>query len=323
MMFIAVFVICWGHGAPAMAAIEDRWFTVDDEEEPFVEGFVTHDDSETVWQGAYYRNDQTFFRLSYVEDMPYLDGSYLWDSGFFLGLGYGKANGVLDRSSWVISPGYRWDLDRGYLALSLDYQRDKQNSLEDFNSKISNNGLELSWVYYPDRMKIKTNLQWMKADVNASILNNEQFGKMNVFRIDPLVDFKVSDNLVIGVFGSYYHGNQKRGWRFEDEEFVDSISIDSHSLGVGLTWEHKGFIVNAQAQKAKGQDGENISTELIIPIGEHLQLGLEYYLTTNDYVLDNDAHGFSLEYRFKEDYELYLHYMPEDDGWELGIHRDL
>lgn len=333
MILMIAFVVCWGHGSPTMAALDppgdvtgDRWFSVDNEEEPFVEGIVSsYDDSDSQWWGTYYQNDQTFLIFSHNESMTDIVGSYLWDSGFFLGLQYEKADDG-EANLWAISPGYRWNLDRGYIAFSLDYKRQTQNAFLDYDVKAAYKGLELSWVYYPNNMKIKTDIQWTKADATLSIPGYEQFAEMDAFYLDPMVNFKVTDNLVVGVFGSYRHADQKNGMRDEDGEVVMSRDIEDHEFGMGFTWELKGFILNARAQKEKDQDGESISSELIIPIMNNLQFGLEYSRLTSeddDGLYDNDTHGFTLQYRFKEDYELYLYYGPEDDVWRLGIHRDL
>ena len=108
----------------------DKWFTID-QQTPFYQVAVNQGSSSlpvNSWQlnGLYYCNDQTFIE-GFIGDagngISAFKGSFLTQSGFFLGFDY-ESDVV---NSITIAPGYRFGFgDLNYIALSLDY------NIEDF-----------------------------------------------------------------------------------------------------------------------------------------------------------------------------------------------
>lgn len=74
--------------------------------------------------GEYFKNDHTFLNINssnvYGFSSSKFTGSYLFDSGFFIGFQDLK---ILSKMTRTLSPGYRFSLkDHSYVALSLDYE---------------------------------------------------------------------------------------------------------------------------------------------------------------------------------------------------------
>ena len=103
--------------------------------------------------GEYYCDDQTFAEASYtffpmVSNVSNIKGSFLTESGFFIGMDYISTAGLTNAS--LISPGYRFNLnDNGYIAASLDYVS------VDFLGEIVREvaGYDIDFKYYTEKMK--------------------------------------------------------------------------------------------------------------------------------------------------------------------------
>lgn len=289
---------------PALAMIDppsdttnDRWYTVDDEEKPFADGIYWYNDriNKGMFETRYYVNDQTFLTLAHSDNYTYLNGSYLWSSGFFVGLQF-EDDEAFDEKTWGISPGYRWNLDRGYLAFGVDFiQSDK--TFYDMTQK----GMDLMWLYYPENMKLRTRLQWMKID--DDVQETTFFGFLQSF------NYKLIDGLVVGI--NYWYAS------------IDHSSLYSDGwndyYALGFTWDPKFCILNGSIGTGKGQSGEDLRTKLVIPFADSFQLELEYYRW---YESENQKR-IGIEYRFMENASLALRYAPDYDEWMLVFHQDL
>lgn len=330
LVLMATAIFCLGFGSGVMAAIDppgewvdDHWYSVEEEEDPFVNGSVSsNEDQDTFWEGAYYRNDQTFFGFAHHEDYTLLRGSYLWESGFFLGLQYEDEHGY-DATMWRVSPGYRWNLDRGYLAFSLNLGRQSQDVMDGYDAHINQKGLDVSWVYYPTNMKIKMDMEWARYDGSASSPRLVQTMEADQFWFEPEVNFKITDSLVVGARAYYQHQNTETSMRDDEgEEFARTRNDNDYSYELGFTWEPKYFILNASVGRDKGQDGKSINAEVDVPFLDHFSLGFEYYYYSDD-GFDDKSTAYHFKYRFKEDYAMMVRYRVDDEMWMLGIHKDL
>jgi hypothetical protein len=132
----------------------DTWYSVTPQEsywQLFCNKYTHHDTYFTG--GELYQNDQTFLQVysgnvyGIFENMG-LAASYLFDSGFFIGLSDLKMNGS---NQTTISPGYRFSLnENSYAALSLDYT----SALN--TNKVT--GYELDLQYYLDNAKLRARI---------------------------------------------------------------------------------------------------------------------------------------------------------------------
>lgn len=161
-----------------MAAIPaPQEFTVDTTwgigwDDPFYEfGLNVNNNSDFfgVW-GSYYKDDFTFANLEIGDDLFNLNGSYLWENGFFIGAAFIDVD---DADGFVIAPGYRFSLgERSYLALGLDYDDNSEEFALDINSKI----------YYD----------------NARLIANLLIPEDSAINLYIKPTFKVSDQVVVG-----------------------------------------------------------------------------------------------------------------------------
>jgi hypothetical protein len=132
------------------------------EEMPDFEGwyYITQDRPAATVRGAFgdgyafgaelFQTDQSFIDFYYYDpddsgSYLYLKGSYLYETGFFVGVDYGD-------SQLTVAPGYRFDLDdHYYIAASLDYALNHQYSTSDSENGYQSSGLidlEVNGRYY-------------------------------------------------------------------------------------------------------------------------------------------------------------------------------
>lgn len=110
-----------------------------------------------LFEAEYYQNDQTFINLSYNAPAnndagTFLKGSYLWDNGWFGGLGLGLLPfGGGDTTQLTLSPGYRYNFpgNAGYLAASLDL-----SATEDYYSNAGLIDLEVAARYATQQSRV-------------------------------------------------------------------------------------------------------------------------------------------------------------------------
>jgi len=122
--------------APGSFEVDTIWSI--DWDDPFYEfgiNYNNNSDDFFAW-GKYYLNDFTFADLFVGEDYFNLNGSYLFDNGFFIGGAFIDDN---DQDCFIIAPGYRFSLgERSYVALGLNYfdYDDDEEFAFDINSKL-------------------------------------------------------------------------------------------------------------------------------------------------------------------------------------------
>lgn len=319
-IFIAAMTsVAMGAINPPLDRTDERWYSVDDEEQPFVQGEIfAREGGPWLWEGSYYLNDQTFFLLSHSNEITYCSGSYLWESGFFLGIGYDDVHGV-DAKAWEYSPGYRWNLDRGYLALSLNYQRESINHSEYSKSKANLKGIEATWIYYPENMKIRTNLQWDRRETSIEHFENELYVDDRYSNVSYSVNYKIGDNLVVGIGGLYEDMKYNRD--VKDVGIIIRSSLYDYNYNVGFTWDPKLFILNGTYEWRRNDD-RTIDAGLYIPFLKDFQFGVEYWRVDYQYG-DYDEMSYSLKYLFSEDSALLLGFRPEFEEWTLVYNRSL
>ncbi len=128
----------------------DSWYSINNDK-PKVNIYAKNiSPNFSIAGGEYYQNDQTFIDLFFQDvnksNMTYFGGSYLWDSGLFVGLNYLK---TATTSETLLSPGYRFTLkDHGYLALSFDYLANDDSDIHDIVS------YDVNFKLFPKKMKI-------------------------------------------------------------------------------------------------------------------------------------------------------------------------
>lgn len=319
----------------AFGSTEERWYTVDDEEKkPFVEGVWRFDDQSDnhYWQGAYYLNDQTFFILHHNDVSTELRGSYLWQSGFFLGLRYQDAHRQ-DLKAWGIQPGYRWNLDRGYLAFSANYVTVNQSQKGYDDIDEDQKGLGLSWVYFPTNMKIETDLQWRKMDLFASAADGTLERDVDDWILSHTMNYQLRDDLVLGFNYSYLeNANTMQVIRggLSDER---SSSVTGNLYELGFTWEHQYFILNSlvkftrhHAKHSGYPDNKGTQRtydgEIIVPVLEKFELGFEYSRVSNPDMYF-ESRFYTIRFILPEDDHLLLGYAREGKQWNLILHHNL
>ncbi|MGE5604435.1 MAG: hypothetical protein ACM3YE_01945 [Bacteroidota bacterium] len=135
----------------------DTWFSIA-KDEPFIKGIYRSSDGirKTDLVGfEYYKNDHCFFNVSNISEEAFgskvettsIKGSYLFESGFFIGgnhLSYKEEDGS---ESWLyLSPGFKVELGNdSYYAFSFDYISTV------FVDEII--GYEFDLKYFTDNMK--------------------------------------------------------------------------------------------------------------------------------------------------------------------------
>jgi hypothetical protein len=134
----------------------------------------------SVVGGEYYRNDQTFADLYFQNisksNMTYFGGSYLFESGFFVGLNYLK---VAPTTETLLSPGYRFKVkEQGYVAVSFDYLSNDDSNTNDIVS------YDVDFKLFPKNMKIY-------GDISLPKEGNDTVVNLNA-------NYKVNNKLVAG-----------------------------------------------------------------------------------------------------------------------------
>ncbi|HEX2952548.1 MAG TPA: hypothetical protein VHR47_01020 [Bacillota bacterium] len=314
---------------PRSKSIQNQWFTVDEEETPYVEGLVSkNDDDDWTWFGQYYDNDQTYFNFNCNDSNTGMSGSYLWNNGFFLGLEYGDFNNGDDSGdSWGIHPGYRWNLDRGYIAFSIDYDKRNEDGRRFNKRDTEQKGLELNYVYYPENLKINTDLILAKSNTSATFDRGNEVSELKQLLFDQTLNYKIAENLVLG-FGLTY--NRRQGeFSYSDNNGYHRLTDEEYSTVysgfTGFTWEPKYFILNGAilAAHTKGSEtAKEYDFRLVIPFCQQFELGIDY--SNQSYRDMNDENkNISFQYNIKEDSALRLSYDTTVEIWSLLYHRDM
>lgn len=159
----------------------DTWYSIE-QDKPDVDAYARNAPPDfSVIGGEYYQNDQTFGDLYFQKingsNLANFDGSYLFDSGLFVGLDYIKVNQLSETTTF--SPGYRFKIgDQGYAAISFDYVSD--NFLNTHN--IVN--YDLDFKLFPKKMMIYGGISLPTAG-NVTVIN------LNA-------NYKVNKTLVVG-----------------------------------------------------------------------------------------------------------------------------
>jgi hypothetical protein len=144
----------------------DTWYSIK-QDQPNVNVYarnITPDFS--VVGGEYYQNDQTFADLFYQNingsDMTYFGGSFLSESGFFIGLNYLEIASI---TATQLSPGYRFKVDdKGYVALSFDYLSD------DYTNTAEIVSYGVNFKLFPESMKIYGEIS-LPTEGNNTVVN--------------------------------------------------------------------------------------------------------------------------------------------------------
>ncbi|HYH01694.1 MAG TPA: hypothetical protein VEC37_01190, partial [Bacillota bacterium] len=115
----------WGmvHSSGEMF-LTDTWYSVEPEQPSWQLAYQKLSGSNTyIAKSDFYQNEHTFFQVNSSKIFRFklweLAGSYLFDSGFFVGLAHSDTS---SSDSTLIAPGYRFNLnEQSFVALSLDY----------------------------------------------------------------------------------------------------------------------------------------------------------------------------------------------------------
>jgi hypothetical protein len=156
----------------------DTWYQVE-EQTPKVKAFAMFSDGDIVAGMDYSINDQTFLSIGTIDDGDFtiMQGSYLFESGFFAGLACYMGN---SDDLYIVSPGYRFSIgDDSYVALSLDY------GFEDGDHELL--GYDLDAKYLFDNGKI----------YGQYYMFNDDFWDADV--LDLGVRYAINDAVVIGL----------------------------------------------------------------------------------------------------------------------------
>lgn len=304
---------------------EERWYTVDYEETPFVSGSMSgRKGGERWWEAGYYWNDQTFFNVGHSQWETVVSGSYRWDSGFFLGLSYEDEHRWNEAKIWTINPGYRWELDRGHIVLSLDYGRQHPDNIPpEVDYRDETKGVELLSAYYPENMKIQGFLRWECKDNSiTSQLEDLSLNRWDKEMLSALsVNYRVKEDLVVGFRG--YYGDMSTEVRVRVEELDVQMKDGNYYYGYGLgfTWDPTFLVLNGALEKNRDYDA--LRAGVFIPLPKDFTLGYEYAYRDYGSFSDNEDRVYSLKYRYREDSAFILEYQHENQQWALVYQRDL
>jgi hypothetical protein len=190
----------------------DTWYSVEPKDPYWQARFHNASDDELSQLAAeIFINDQFFLTTGFESyddaDTGYLQGSYLFDSNFFVGIEFDLADDS-DDNKYKVSPGYRYDiLTNGYLAFSFDFEAG--DGYEDIT------GLETYFKYYSK--DTKTIAQVYKP-------RNGQIA------IDGRFNFKADRNTVLGC---NYRNNETEieynaGLTWSSKPFVLDLSLGEY-----------------------------------------------------------------------------------------------
>jgi hypothetical protein len=158
----------------------DTWYSIK-QDKPDVNTYVRNTTPDfSVVGGEYYQNDQTFADLYFQNinrsNMTYFGGSYLFESGFFVGLNYLK---LAPTTETLLSPGYRFKVkEQGYVAVSFDYLSNDYSNTNDIVS------YDVDFKLFPKNMKIC-------GEINLPKEGNDTVINLNA-------NYKVNNRLVAG-----------------------------------------------------------------------------------------------------------------------------
>ncbi len=246
----------------------DSWYSINNEK-PKVNIYAKKISPDfSIAGGEYYQNDQTFFDLFSQDinksNLTYLGGSYLFDSGLFVGLNYLKTATITET---LLSPGYRFKLkDNGYLALSFDYLAIDDSDIHDIVS------YDVNFKLFPKKMKIYGEI-YLPKEGNDTVVN---LG----------ANYEVSKGLVVGA--DYMSQGSQDAYSAGLTYKVQSLIIDA-ALGKNFTQNYYQFAATENLKNfsmgALYQKYQNDPDPMITVQGK-------YHLTKADLIL---------KYTFKND----------------------
>jgi hypothetical protein len=227
----------------------DTWYSVG-QDSPEVNVYARNISPDfSLAGGEYYKSDQTFADLYFQNvresRLVYFGGSYLFDSGFFMGLNYVN---VEPTTETVLSPGYRFKVrNHGYVAVSFDYQAD------DYSNTHSVVDFDVDFKLFPKNMKIYGGIS-LPTNENDTVVN------LNA-------NYKVNQKLVAGA-NFMSHGGAKAysaGFTYRVKSFI----IDT-TLGKNFTENYyqlaamnnlKNFSIGALLQKYQNDSDPGLTVQ--------------------------------------------------------------
>lgn len=249
----------------------DTWYSIE-QDKPDVTAFVRNIPPDfTVVGGEYYQNDQTFADLYFQNvdksDLTYFGGSYLFESGFFVGLNYLK---VAPSTTTQLSPGYRVKFKKsGYVALSFDYL---SNDYSDTHDIVS---YDVDFKLFPKNMKICGELSLPKE-------GNDPFVNFNA-------NYKVNKRLVVGVDymsqggdSAYSAGLTYRVQPFIIDAMLGKTFTENYYQLAGMD-NLKNYSIGALYQKYQNDSDPGITIQG------------KYHLTNGDLILKYTFHNDSYD----------------------------
>lgn len=195
----------------------DTWYSITPINPYWQLFFNTRADSRAFSAGGeIFLDDQTFFWLNsskvYRFELSELSGSYLFESGFFIGFDYYKTP---NSHVSLISPGYRFSFNEdSYLAFSLDYE-----SSSDIHQVA---GYDVDLCYYFKSAKLSGEVYRPKAG-DTSIYIEVAFSPAEGWVIG--LDYTNIDNTYSAGF-TYTHNPMIIDFQFYNEDDYD----DSYKL---------------------------------------------------------------------------------------------
>jgi hypothetical protein len=158
----------------------DTWYSIKPDK-PDVSGYALNIPANfSVVGGEYYQNDQSFADLYFQNvshsNLTYFGGSYLLESGLFVGLHYLEVGPTTET---LLAPGYRFKVNQqGYVAVSFDYLSNDYSNTHDIV------GFDLDFKLFPKNMKLSGQISFPNQ------------GNDTVINLDT--NYQVSNSLVVG-----------------------------------------------------------------------------------------------------------------------------
>ncbi|MGE5606687.1 MAG: hypothetical protein ACM3YE_13485 [Bacteroidota bacterium] len=221
-----------GNSYPRM----DSWYSIKPEQENLKVSYLNLGDSGD-FGARYFLNDQTF--ISYISgDTSYFSGSYLFDSGLFVGLTNIKDNDSddADDSTTYIYPGFRLNFgDNSYFLFK--YAAQTEDSDESF--------FAVKVKHYGNNVYLK-----------SSIIQPSRSGSDSIFNMG--INYLATDALVVGL------------------NYTKIGPTSAFDMGCTLGNPNSAFIIDAQY--GRYSDNENFYVfSGMYKIVDNLRIGAEYY----------------------------------------------
>lgn len=291
----------FGMWAYHFGAPDDQWYTVTPEKSSRQIKFYSYPDGPDFTQngilGEVYRNDQTFFNVSYEhsylnfpnishEERSNIDlnASYLFNSGLFFGIsqnhyrlsieeywgGSWKNAYKFHRTSTYYSPGYRYNFnEHSYAAFSMDIRDDEQST--------ATVGYEFLLKHYTDNFYFRSRIYHYQSS-NTYIYN--------------LLNYQFSNQLVGGI----------------NTTLNKSLQLDNCSAG--FTWTAQPFIVNFETNHSDSGDNSQYLYSLY-QINPNLGCGLQLIKYPHN---SNPDYSFVLSTQLPQG-KLRFFYSPKQDDY--------